>query len=687
MNTSLCRKFLWLITLSLVTNVLSSFNLKTDLTKTANNSRALSFWQYPLIPDYSAELQKYKPKIKESGKQQAKDFIANAKQNVSFLENKGQMMDTEGKPVPFVLFKAEAAGMNVYITEKGLTYVFVKLEEEERGVSTPNKHQDLMMPGKHNEKLKAEMAWINVNLKGANIKRENIIKEEQSAEHFNYFYGHCPDGINDVYQYKKLTIKNVYPNIDWVFYNSSKGGMKYDFIVNPGANPNDIKLIYESETPLSLDKEGNLQLKTKLGNLTENAPYSYIQETTTEVKSSFKTTALNKHQVEVTFALDQNSYNQASTLIIDPQLVWGTFYGGSGQDYTYSIESDSNGNVFVTGFTASTNFPLLNAGTFFQGAFGGAGGGFASDAFILKFTNSGNLLWATYYGGSSDDVGFSICADLAGNVFVTGFANSTNFPVQNAGTFFQGIFGGGNNDVFMLKFDNNGNRLWATYYGGTDDEVSQYICIDLFGNIFATGFINSANFPLQNAGTFFQGTFGGGVDAFILKFDNNGNRLWATFYGGSGIELSFTICTDSNGNVFVAGYTDSPNFPVQNAGTFFQGTFSGGGFDGFILKFDNAGNRLWATYFGSNSNDLIDFENLVIDNCDNVYLSLQTPSNSFPHLLNSTSCSYFDNSYNGGATDFIITRFTNNGSLNWCTYLGGNGSDGLMALDIDLNNN
>ncbi|MFO0478715.1 MAG: hypothetical protein ACK50L_08090, partial [Bacteroidota bacterium] len=306
------------ITLIFLITVLSSFVIKSDVKKEGGKT-TIPFWKNANAPDYATASLNSKPVNKEPDKERAKELMANAKQNVSFLENKGQMMDTEGKPVPFVLFKAEAPGMNVYITEKGLTYVFVKIEEDEneeererehekekKKDKDKDKHQNLMMPGKHEEKMKAEMAWIHVNLKGATIKRENIIKEEQSAEHFNYFYGHCPDGIYDVYQYKKLTIKNVYPNIDWVFYNSQKGGMKYDFIVHPGANPNDIKLIYESEKPLDLDKNGNLQLKTKLGTLTENAPYSYIKETTTEVKSSFKTTNLNKHEVEVAFNINQN---------------------------------------------------------------------------------------------------------------------------------------------------------------------------------------------------------------------------------------------------------------------------------------------------------------------------------------------------------------------------------------------
>ena len=573
MKTLFKHIYITLITLIFLITVLSSFVTKSDAKKEGGKT-TIPFWKQANAPDYTAAYLNPKPANKEPDKQKAKEFMANAKQNVSFLENKGQMMDTEGKPVPFVLFKAEAPGMNVYITEKGLTYVFVKIEEEEeeregeheyKKKDGKDEHQDLMMPGKHDEKLKAEMAWINVNLKGATIKRENIIKEEQSAEHFNYFYGHCPDGIYDVYQYKKLTIKNVYPNIDWVFYNSQKGGMKYDFIVHPGAKPNDIKLIYESETPLELDKNGNLQLKTKLGTLTENAPYSYLKETNTEVKSRFKTTKLNKHQVEVAFNINQNTYTQNSTLVIDPQLVWGTFYGGPGADGPMSIDNDNNGNVFITGYSLNpTGFPVQNpgGGAYFQSILNDY-----SDVFILKFTNNGNLLWATYYGGSNFfpflEGGASICTDFNGNIFVTGNTPSTNFPVQNAGSYFQGTFNGGNLDVFILKFDNNGIRLWATYYGGTQNDIGSSICTDANGNVFVTGTSGSNDFPVQNAGAFFQGIYAGGTfDVFILKFDNNGNRLWATYYGGSSSDNGNSICTDSNGNIFVTGNTGSTNFPL-----------------------------------------------------------------------------------------------------------------------------
>ena len=114
------------------------------------------------------------------------------------------------------------------------------------------------------------------------------------------------------------------------------------------------------------------------------------------------------------------------------------------------------------------NYPVQNVGTFFQGSLGG---GSSTDAFILKFDNLGSRLWATYYGGSGSDFGYSIAADGGGNVFVTGITLSTNFTLLNAGTFFQGTYGGGSNagDAFILKFDTSGNRLWAIYYGDFGD--------------------------------------------------------------------------------------------------------------------------------------------------------------------------------------------------------------------------
>lgn len=143
--------------------------------------------------------------------------------------------------------------------------------------------------------------------------------------------------------------------------------------------------------------------------------------------------------------------------------------------------------------------------------------------FITKFSNSGNLLWSTYYGGSIDDVGYSICTDGVGNIFLTGYTRSSDFPVMDpgGGAYFLAQPASANDFAFILKFSNNGNRLWATCYWA---EKGYSICTDPYDNVFVTGQATYSSFSLQNpgGGAYFQATMGGGSDAFILKFDNSG---------------------------------------------------------------------------------------------------------------------------------------------------------------------
>src|ERR1051326_2713406 len=187
-----------------------------------------------------------------------------------FTENKGQMIDMDGNAVPFVLFKQEAKGCNFFITEKGLTYLFSKAEEEKQEKRNPKKQRE-------EEKDEEVVNWerIDVELKGSSIKKENVVAEGQSEFYSQYFLANCSDGIKNVHSYEKVTIKNIYPNIDWVFYNSSERGVKYDFIVHQGANPNNIQLIYSSRKKINLTNEGALEIKTTYGDLEETAPKSF----------------------------------------------------------------------------------------------------------------------------------------------------------------------------------------------------------------------------------------------------------------------------------------------------------------------------------------------------------------------------------------------------------------------------
>ncbi|MFO0479441.1 MAG: SBBP repeat-containing protein, partial [Bacteroidota bacterium] len=611
---------------------------------------------------------------------------------VRFIENKGQLTNTENKPVPFVLFKAETPGMNVYITEKGLTYVFSKteLQNAEDDLSKEaqvSENQELKALQAAQKKYKTEMAWINVNLKNANIKRENIIKEGQSSEHFNFFYGHCPDGLSDVYEYEKITIKNIYPSIDWVIYQSTKNGMKYDFIVHPGADPKQIRLLYESEKPLNLDKAGNISITTALGTLTENAPYSYLQESKKEIKSSFIKTPINEHQVEVSFKLlNDNNQTKAETLIIDPQLVWGTYYGsntscslgpGDGSEMT-GVDNDAFGNLFVTGFTFNNFFPTFPAGgaTYYQFVMGNISN--VTDIIILKFSNTGQRLWVTYYGGNNVDYATSIKVDGLNNVFITGNTFSSNFPLCGVclGYFSNVTIIAA--QVVFLKFDNSGNRLWATLFGGTTGFDSPYgssLAFDSSNNLIAVGYTFNANFPMF--GTPFQPTFGGGgfnFDAFIVKFNNTGNPIWSTFYGGSGSDQAYGVEVDVNDNIIVTGATTSTNFPttavgVPTAASYNQAAPSAGT-DAFILKFDTNGNRLWASCYGGTSTDR--GTSVACDAAGNIFIGGNTTSTNLPITPAGVPlATSYNQAANAGGGDVFITKFDKDGVRLWATYFGG----------------
>jgi len=237
---------------------------------------------------------------------------------------------------------------------------------------------------------------------------------------------------------------------------------------------------------------------------------------------------------------------------------------------------DSTGNAYVTGRTASTNFPTANA---FQSTIVGV------NAFVTKFNAAGSaLVYSTYLGGSQgpagvSDEGLAIAIDSAGNAYVTGSARSTNFPTVNA---FQNTNDGDFN-AFVTKFNAAGSALiYSTYLGGSVEDAGSGIAVDSAGNAYVVGGTRDNDFPIVNA---FQNTNHGGTlnyDAFVTKFDAAGSALiYSSYLGGSGDDGGYGIAIDSGGNAYVTGFTWSGDFPTANA---FQNTFGGGHTDAFVTK-------------------------------------------------------------------------------------------------------
>ena len=366
---------------------------------------------------------------------------------------------------------------------------------------------------------------------------------------------------------------------------------------------------------------------------------------------------------------------------------WATYYGGSDYDGAYSMATDGDNNILISGHTYSTNLPVQNpgGGAYYQNSNAGN-----DDAFILKFNQSGVRQWATYYGGSDFDYNTSISSDGNNNILITGTTHSTNFPLMNpgGGAYFQNTnIGLG---VFILKFNQSGVRQWATYYGGSGYEDGNAITSDVNNNVLITGRTNSTNFPVYNpgGGAYFQNTYAGFEDIFILKFNSSGVRQWATYYGGNNEDIGYSIASDNNNNVLITGKTESTNLPMYDpgSGAYFQGTHGGGGVhfdDIFILKFSSSGIRQWATYYGGNDEDIA--RSITTDNNNNILITGKTKSSNFP-IQNPGGGVYYQNT-NAGYEDIFILKFNSGGGRQWATYYGGDGPDLGLSINTDGNNN
>ena len=332
-------------------------------------------------------------------------------------------------------------------------------------------------------------------------------------------------------------------------------------------------------------------------------------------------------------------------------LVYSTYVGGTGTDKGLAIAVDAGGNAYITGDTASTDFPVI----------GNAHNSGGHDAFIVKVSTAGLPIYSTYLGGSADDAGNGIAVDANGNAYVAGSTGSTDFPVTD------GSISGGNEDAFVAKLDANGTRTYGTYLGGVGYESATAIAVDAGGNIYVTG-STDGHFPVTDGST-----FGGGFnDAFITKLNGTGSRVYSTYLGGSGNDQGNGIAVDAGSNAYITGYTDSVNFPVTN-GSALHGV---GPTDTFVTKLNGSGVRAYSTYLGGSGSD--DGTGIAVDTGGNAYVAGYTGSTDFPVTNGSTL---------SGATDIFIAKLDATGARVYGTYIGGSGGDQGDAIAVDTSGN
>jgi gliding motility-associated-like protein len=665
------------------------------------------------------------------------------KSNLGFEENLGQIKYPDGKPSPEVKYVFKQGNLKIFLLQTGLSYQFEKTTQTQLSESASAGSEGFFMD---TTPKRLQTYRMNMELVGANPNPE-IISEGKSEDYTNYYQSN----LIQTHNYQKIIYKNIYPGIDWVIYLSplrqselaprhseldsesirgskrllkqtqheSDRGLKYDFIIHPDADPSLIKLRYSHAEQIYLDKDGNLILRNRLGDIRENAPIAFQENDNIITKFLLKGSIIS---------LEIKQYDRNQILIIDPKLEWSTYYGGSENDISQGSVLDKSNNIYLYGGTGSSSNIAYNG---FQNNLISIGFG-TNSGMIVKFNQYGQRLWASYYGINCGFIDAAI--DNKNNIFLVGGINNTTQNFSQNGH--QNNYGGAQ-DGLIVKLDSAGSRLWASYYGGNGNDGIRSCAIDDSNNIYFFGQSNSTQNIAQNGyqDTIFPVIVSGVLrqNNFFVKFNEQGSRQWGSYYG-VGNQATGSIALDKHAlylNILHRGadtmllYTssysiDTQNFAVSiakfnlngqriygrptlqnytfvsstakmkiykgylyphigtsyNASTLAAGfqPNQGGGGDMLIAKLDTTGNELWASYCGGNGHEIgLD---ICFDKHDNLYLAGRTLSNTGIHYRGiDTNLS--------GAFDGFVTKVSKGGQRIWSSYVGGNSWDLIYSVNSD----
>lgn len=569
---------------------------------------------------------------------------------MGFTPNEGQFADQEGNPANTVLFKACGAGPGIFVTTEGLTYVFTQkreAENREEGVSS------------------TDWSAIRMQLVNADIRKENVTMEDELAGVSNYYFAHCPQGILNVKSYHRITIKNIYPGIDWVLTADDVNGIAHDFVVHPNGNHQMIRMQYNGLTsPITYNDKNQLTLTSSFGTMYEGGLKVFRSDNNKPLLAYFNITGY-----EVSFFVARHG---KCGLVIDPPLQWNSLQASTGMDYAYGVAAakDGTGDVLGCGHTDGTDFPVMNAQ---QGTLSAQ-----EDAVIYRLDPLGNRLWSTYFGGTDLDNAKGIATDAAGNAYITGHTNSQDLPVMNS---LQANFGGGVYDAFIAKYNSAGVMQWASWRGGIGSDFGTGIDADANGNIYVVGYTGSTNFPTLNP---IQAAKSAVNDGFVFAANSSQVMQWSTFFGGNDEDKFRGVSLDATAsNIVIAG--NSMSSGLGTAGAFQQ--FNAMSFftsDGLIVKMSVGQVMSFVSYCGGDDEDFA--QGATFDAAGNIYVTGYTTSFDFPKV-DQGGQSWSDTSLNAiGVQDPFIVKCNSSGStLLWATFFGGTMTDYAFDIQYDLN--
>ena len=575
----------------------------------------------------------------------------------------------QGQTDPRVRYLARGSGYTLFLTDTEATFA---LQRQKRKGTLPTADR---------RSLTTEV--VRMKLVGAN-PAPRVAGEEGLSAKTTYLIGNDAAKWHATSNFQSVRYGEVYPGIDLVYYGNQRQ-LEYDFKVAPGADPGVIKVRFEGVKKLRLDKSGDLLLRTAGGEIRQHKPVMYqeVGGLRKEIAGRF----VVKGRREVGFAVGE--YDRSKPLVIDPILLYSTYFGGNGNESIHAIAVDNAGNAYVGGdVSLTTVFPLKNE---YQSTRKGA-----ADAFVAKLntnaSGAASLLYSTYLGGDdsswwpSSDVINGIAVDGSGHVYVTGDTYSPSFPLKNQ---LQGYPGPASADsnAFVTRLDTNASGaaslVYSTYLGGSNGDRGIAIAVSGSGIAYVTGNTNSTNFPLRNEYSANPPTPLNYSHAYVTKLDTNASGLnsllYSTYLGGTssfGSTFGFGIDVDSSGDVYVTGETGATDFPLKNE---YQGDQPGK--DVFVTRLNTnasgAASLVYSTYLGGSSDS--ETGRAIVERSGFVYVTGATSSTDFP----------VKNQYQGDQpdSDAFVSQLNTNASgaesLIFSTYLGGDGFDIAWGIAVD----
>jgi uncharacterized protein (TIGR03437 family) len=607
---------------------------------------------------------------------------------------------------------------------------------------------------------------IRAMVDGAKSQVEGQAQEPMSGR-VNYFKGNdSKRWITDIPTFARVTFPQIYPGID-LSYHGVGGYIENDFIVNPGADPSQIRIRFDGADDVRVEGSGSLTIAAGRRGLSWKKPIIY-QATATGRKKLVE--GRFRRDADGAVGFEVGVYDLSAPLVIDPVITYATYFGTPNTEGAARVATDASGNAYIIGGSNSPTFPIMPSSTYSASADGGLYG----DVIVAKLSADGKqMVFTTHIGGGESNTGVGITLDASGNLFLTGLTASTDFPhttdlttgniLTNENCFvtklnpaanailYSTLIGGSNHDgcagvgvdstgnayvagttmstdfptvnaaqsslkgspfnmynldCFVAKLSPDGTKLlYSTYLGGTNPDAVTGIAVDAAGNAYFTGYTTSSDFPISSSGVF-QPTYGGAGgqydttystgDAFVVKMSPTGTIVYSTYLGGSQDDIGIGIAIDGQGDAYVGGATLSKNFPTLNPFQAAYGgaggetnlimgyTYSGG--DGFVTELNPAGTALvFSSYLGGTLDDRVG--GIAVDGTGNIWVTGHTLSQNFP--LSQDATQKTNQGDDGGGQmlpqlgDAFLTEIGTSRTIVFSTFLGGSSADWATGIAID----